>query len=91
MYTVWTEHLTEKEDKENFQKGLHNCEWVLERLDEILKQKEEALETNEVNPSAYDSPSWAYKQAHSNGFKHCLKIVRKLITLDQKENEFTRK
>lgn len=85
MYTIWTDHLGTQEEKDNFKKGLYNCHWVFDRLDQILEQKEQALETNEINPVVYDSPSWSFKQAHSNGAKQTLKLIRKLITLDRKE------
>jgi hypothetical protein len=88
MYTVWTDHLGTVEEKDNFKKGLRNCKWLFDRLDQILEQKEQALETNEINPSVYDStPNWAFKQAHANGAKQVLKVIRKLIDISDQEDK----
>lgn len=84
-YSVWTDHLGTVEEKDNFKKGLRNCKWLLERLDQILEQKYESLESNEISPVVYDCPSWGFKQAHANGAKQTLRLVRKLIS-DHGEN-----
>lgn len=51
----------------------------------ISKEMEEVLEDREISPSAYESPSWAAKQADINGYRRCLREFQKLLTLDQKE------
>jgi len=48
--------------------------------------KEDADNT-ELNTKVYDIPNWAYRQADTNGFKRALKLVSKVINLDQQDNK----
>jgi hypothetical protein len=85
MISAWTKHLKTEEDKERFNKSLLSAKHVLDRLQELLDQEKAALETAEISPKIYDSPNWDYKQAHTNGFKSALRLVSKIINLDQKD------
>jgi len=86
MYSVWTKTAKDAEDKIQLEKSLRNSKWILEHLDEILEDMKDSLEKTELSPTSYNSPNWAYRQAHSNGFKQCLSSIRKLINLDHKDN-----
>lgn len=46
---------------------------------EILARYEETLDRGEINPETYDNPNWAYRQAHINGERHALKIIKDLL------------
>ena len=81
--TAWTKHLKTEEEKEQFNKRLKSSRYVLGRLQELLDEEKAGLEAAEISPKIYETPNWDYKQAHTNGFKAALKMVSKLITLDQ--------
>ena len=83
MYTMWTKHLEDLEEKEKFEKYVLGSKRLLNRLKDILQEQEDALSLGEMSPKNYDSPSWAYKQAHSNGYRQCLNVLKKLVDLDQ--------
>ena len=83
MYTMWTKHLEDSEEKLKFEKTVLGSGRVLDRLKDILQEQEDALNIGEVSPKNYDTPSWAYKQAHSNGYRQCLNVLKKLVDLDQ--------
>ena len=83
MITAWTKHLKTDEEKEQFNRRLKAARYVLERLQALLDEEKDGLESAEISPKIYETPNWDYKQAHTNGFKACLKMVSKLITLDQ--------
>ena len=83
MITAWTKHLKTDEEKEQFNKRLKSSRYVLGRLQELLDEEKAGLEAAEISPKIYETPNWDYKQAHTNGFKAALKMVSKLITLDQ--------
>lgn len=51
---------------------------LLSVLDEILREMVESVNKEEVSDDQYESPSWAYKQAHRNGQKNVLKELSKL-------------
>ena len=85
MYTMWTKHLEDSNEKVEFEKTIMGSKRVLNRLKDILGEQEAALNIGEVTPKNYDSPSWAYKQAHSNGYRQCLNVLKKLVDLDQQQ------
>lgn len=83
MYTMWTKHIEDTEEKKRFEKYVLGSKRLLNRLKDILQEQEDALNVGEMSPKNYDSPSWAYKQAHSNGYRQCLNVLKKLVDLDQ--------
>ena len=85
MITAWTKHLKTDEDKEKFNKSVHAARHVLKRLQELLDEEKSSLESAEISPKIYESPNWDYKQAHTNGFKAALKMVSRIINLDQEK------
>ncbi len=85
MITAWTKHLKTDEDKEKFTKSLKAARHVLDRLQALLDEEKAGLESAEISPKIYEAPNWDYKQAHTNGFKAALRMVSKLITLDQEK------
>lgn len=52
---------------------------VLGILRKIVEDKIAELDQTEISTTAYDNPSWAYKQAHINGAKKSLKDMLLLI------------
>lgn len=86
MITAWTHHLKDPSERLQYEKSLRNSRWILDRLHEIMHDMDNSLDRQEISPSSYDNPNWAYKQAHSNGFRQCLSKISKLINLDLKEN-----
>lgn len=85
MYSVWTKNIHTAEEKEQFKNSLRGSKWVLDRQHEILIELETALDRAETNPKTYDLPNWDYRQAHNNGYRQCLNLIKNLINLDQKD------
>ena len=85
MYTEWTSHLTDPEEKANFTNQIRGSKSVLERLITILDEQEKELDRAETDPRTYEIPNWDYRQAHNNGYRQCLRILKKYIDLDQQE------
>jgi len=85
MQPKWTSHLRDKEEKDRFAKYLLSSRGVIDRLLVITKDMELELDGKELSPEAYDSPSWASKQADNNGYRRCLRRIQTLLTLDPKE------
>ena len=83
MITAWTKHLNTQEQKDKFTKSLMASRHVLDRLQELLDEEKFSLESAEISPKIYETPNWDYKQAHTNGFKAALKMVSRIINLDQ--------
>lgn len=85
MKTVWTAHLETQNEKDQFKTSLLHSRWIFDRQLEILNSLDRGLERQELSPKAYDSPNWQYRQAHANGYRQCLSMIKDLINLDHKE------
>lgn len=92
MLTIWTKNLKTTEEQDNFNNQLLGARPVLQRLNELLQEKEAELDRSERTQKAYENPNWAYLQAHRNGCANMLASIKDLINLDhQRNNEFTHK
>lgn len=76
---VWTKHLKTAKEKENFESLLRNSTQVLTRLKQILEEKESDLVSAQTRLEDYDTPSWAFKEAHRHGRQAELKALKELI------------
>lgn len=85
MKSTWTKNLKTPEDIENFQSMLLGSRPVLERLVDILKEKDEALDRTSLSLTSYDNPNWAFKEAHKNGYSSCIHNLIQLLNLDHKD------
>lgn len=85
MLTVWTKNLKTKSEQDNFNNQLLGARPVLERLTEILTEKEAELDRSERSLKAYDNPNWAYQQAHKNGFASSIAALKEIINLDHQK------
>src|SRR5437016_6373951 len=85
MFIDWTKNLKDADTKSKFEKKLLSSKPVLERLTQLLDERQEHLDANELSVKSFDNPNWAYKQAFNNGFRSALNIAKKLIDLDQQK------
>lgn len=79
----WTKHLPNESDKETLRKTILGSRIALDRLKELLSEELASLENQEASSTDYDSPSWAYKQAHRNGERAFAKKVFELLTFEK--------
>ena len=86
MLTVWTKNLKTEAEKENFTNQLLGARPVLQRLNDLLEEKEAELDRSERSQKAYENPNWAYLQAHRNGCASMLQSIKELTNLDQQRN-----
>lgn len=87
MYTKWTSHLTDPDDKARFQNSVLGSKPVLKRLTQLIDEDVSKLEKVETNVAAFDLPNWEYRQAFYNGSKAAYNALKKLIDLDQQKQE----
>ena len=87
MYTKWTSHLTTEKDKDNFRNQIRASKDVLERMKQLLNEEEDVLNKSEINQKSYETNSWSSLQAHKNGYRQCIHIIKTLVDLDQQEHE----
>ena len=87
MLSVWTKHLKTEKERQEFGDYLRKSRLIFERIAAIVKEEEDKLDSSELSPKAYDSANWDYLQAHKNGYRQCLRLIKKLINLDQREDK----
>lgn len=68
-------------EKEDLEYILRNNTILREALLEILTRYESEEVRSEISVSQYDNPSWAYKQADTNGAKRAYAKIRTLFNL----------
>lgn len=80
LSTEWTKHLKDPESKANFELLVRNSVQVLSRLRDMIKEKEDNLNTSDMRSADYDSPSWAYKQADRIGRRSSLNEIDQYLS-----------
>lgn len=83
MITAWTKHISDPEEKKQFQNSVLGSKTVLQRLGAILGELEQEFDNVELDKRIYDLPNWDYRQAHMNGAKSILRKIKFIIDLDQ--------
>jgi hypothetical protein len=78
----WTKHLRDSKEKKEFEAVVKSSSFLLKRLFDILSEYENEIDKMEMKLDAYDSPSWACKQAHLNGRRQSLHRIKELVTLN---------
>lgn len=82
LNTRWTKGL-QGEKKDNLEKLVRNSHIVLSRLKDILEEDLESFQ--KVGETDYESPGWAYLQAHMNGKQdYARQVLRLLAFLERK-------
>lgn len=85
MQIDWTKHLKTEEEIKRFEQTVQSAKPVLDRLKQIILEKEEALGRDEMSLKSFDTPNWEFKQAFKNGIRHANNGFKTLINLDQKD------
>lgn len=85
MISAWTKHIKDPVEQERFKNSILGSKVVLDRLQELINQVEDDVDTLELTTKVYDLPNWDYRQADLNGFRRALKTISKIINLDQKD------
>lgn len=75
----WVKHLTDPDQKENFEKTLRNSTLVLARLRDIVDEWETTILREETKPDQYAVANWQLLQAHRNGDRERIKKLRDLL------------
>ena len=83
MQIAWTQNLANSsEQKRDFEEMLRKSTPILERLKQLIEEKEAAFNRTEFNPSEYEAAGWPFKQAYLNGRRAELASIKTLLTID---------
>lgn len=80
----WTADIAnDAEAKVAFEENVLRNRDILDRLMDIIVQRENSLIRKSISSSTYSSnPSWAYEQAHVNGRLEEIQNLKQLLTLE---------
>ena len=81
MHTMWTSHLKDPIEKEQFDASYHSSETVLNRLVELLDSKIAEIDRSNLTLKQYQNPNWACETAHKNGMLSAYQAVKDLVTI----------
>lgn len=81
---IWTKHLRNDKDRQDFNTILENSSLVLNRLKDILMEEIEVLDRQEGTIDDFKDPAWTHKQAFRNGDRARLRKVLDLITIKKR-------
>jgi hypothetical protein len=82
MWTRWTQHLNTDKEKTDFQRQIYSTKSVLDRILQILEEKEKTLQTKERD---FSIQGWPYHQAYTVAQRDVILELKQLLTLDQKD------
>lgn len=85
MFSQWTHNLSKPEEKERFIKTIQSSRPVLERLIEVIEEKENSVAREEMDKNSFAQPNWDYRQAYNVGYRAALNRVKSLIDLDHQK------
>ena len=71
------------ENPEEFEKKMLEQKELFKRFYEIVVQKQEANDKNQLKKDNYDSPNWAQRQADHIGYNRCLEEMKALLNYTQ--------
>ena len=84
IQSLWLSHLKDSKEREEYKNKLLASRFLLDKLHEIVYN----IVKMETRPSTkdYDSPSWAYLQAHQNGRLEAFEEILKLLSISDQED-----
>lgn len=85
MKTAWTKNLKTEEEVERFNNALAGSQVVLDRLAELITEKEIELNRSMLTLKSFERPNWALETAYKNGYASALLALKELINLDQQK------
>jgi len=77
----WFRGISKEEDKASLIQAIYSAKGILDIVKELVIAHKNSLE--KVSMTDYDSPQWAYKEAHKNGRKEEIDYLLRLLNLDQ--------
>lgn len=83
---IWVKHLKTQQEKDHLIRILRSSTTTISRIREVLLERLQSYEAREDADDAFDSPSWAYKQAHANGAKKEIRFLLSILDFDKKRN-----
>jgi hypothetical protein len=85
MWIKWTSNLKDEVEINNFRNQVFAAKPVLDRIRQLLDEKEAAIDRSEINPETYNNPNWSHMQAFKNGIRAACGDLRLLLTIEDKE------
>jgi len=85
MWIKWTSNLNNETEINDFRNKVYGAKPVLDRIRQLLDEKEAAIDRSEIKLEEYENPNWSHKQAFKNGIRAACADLRLLLTIEDKE------
>ena len=79
MKSLWTKHLKDSKQKDEFKALLLGNKEILRRLDAILGEMITAEDRKILGPEDFSKPNWSELQAYRNGRYQAMQEIKSLL------------
>lgn len=81
MLKLWTANKKDKQEEEEFKQRLRECSDVLDRLQEICKQKQESSTSQMRDKTKFSNSAWTHEMANQLGYQRALEELVQLLEI----------
>lgn len=85
MKTSLTKGLNEQDNRQVTQEFIASA-FLRKRLIQLLNERIDSSRTAAISSKSYESPSWAYMQADTNGYERALQEVISILESEKSKN-----
>jgi hypothetical protein len=86
MWIKWTSNLSTETEINDFRNKVYGAKPVLDRIRQLLDEKEAAIDRSEIKLEEYENPNWSHKQAFKNGIRAACADLRLLLTIEDQQS-----
>ena len=86
MYTKWTSHIKDPEEKADFLDYVKHSRRLLDKIKSVIEDDLKGLESAELSVRQFEIPNWAHRQAFYNGARSAYSAILRLVDLDQQKD-----
>lgn len=81
----WLKNVSDPKKRAEAEAIIRNSTVALSRLLDLVEEKEQTINSQELTASDFDSPSWSHKTAFRLGQKAALKDLKELLAFIKRE------
>jgi hypothetical protein len=83
MYSKWTDHLQDPKAKSDFERDIWSSRLVLDRVVQVIDEKDKELRVTTESESMFDKPNWEFRRAYKDGYAAALRNIKAFVDLDK--------
>lgn len=81
MHIDWLKHLKSEDDRKKFVNSLMGSRDILDRLTDLVEEREATIHRSSIDRTTFDNPNWAYTEAYRLGQLAAYSNIKNLTNL----------